>query len=125
MPNCFYLDFFIRPNYTSLQKNSKYAVFRSLFRRFLGIIQVARLAMCNIRKCSKSFIVFNNVNCFSIEQFQLFEIVLRKRPILYQVHLFAFWQITFDAYCKSLQTGQNIVDHILPIPKHYNMLYFG
>jgi hypothetical protein len=55
--------------YTLLQKNSKYAVFRSLFQRFLGIIQVARLAMCYIPKCSESFIVFNGVNSFPIEQF--------------------------------------------------------
>ena len=44
---------------------------------------------------------------------------------LYQFPLFGFLQITFDTYCKSLQTGQNIVIHILPFPKHYNMLYFS
>ena len=55
--------------------------FVAFFRRFLGINQVARLAMCNIRKCSERFIVFNGANSFSIEQFQLFEIVLQKQPI--------------------------------------------
>jgi hypothetical protein len=60
---------YISAIYTSLQKNSRYAVFRSLFKRFLGIIQVACLAMCNIWKCSERFIVFNDVNIFPIEPF--------------------------------------------------------
>jgi hypothetical protein len=41
----------------------------AFFRRFLGIIHAARLAMCNVWKCSKCFIVFNYVNSFPIEQF--------------------------------------------------------
>jgi hypothetical protein len=41
----------------------------AIFRRFLGTIQVARLAMCNIRKFSESFMVFDGVNSFPIEQF--------------------------------------------------------
>ena len=48
--------------YTSLQKNSKYAVFRSPFSTIF-------LAMCNIRKCSEKFIVFNGANSFPIEKF--------------------------------------------------------
>ena len=96
----------------------------AFFGRFLGIIQVARLEMCNLSKFSESFLVFNDANNFPMEQFKPFKIVLRKRPIFIPGLLFGFWQITFDTYCKSLQNDQNIVEHILPIPKHYDMLYF-
>jgi hypothetical protein len=43
--------------------------FVAFFGRFLGIIQVARLEMCKIWKCSESFIVFDDENNFPIEQF--------------------------------------------------------
>jgi hypothetical protein len=39
------------------------------FGRFFGIIQVARLAICNIQKCSERFIVFESANSFPIEKF--------------------------------------------------------
>jgi hypothetical protein len=62
------------------EKIANMLFFVAFFGRFLGIIQVARLEMCNISKFSERFIVFNGANSFPIEQFKLFEI-LRKRPI--------------------------------------------
>jgi hypothetical protein len=51
-------------------KNEQVCCFCSLFfGRFLGIIQVTSLEMCNISKCSERLIVFNDLNSFSIEQF--------------------------------------------------------
>ena len=38
--------------------------FRTFFWRFLGIIQVARLVMCYISKCSAGSVVFLQVNHF-------------------------------------------------------------
>jgi hypothetical protein len=38
--------------------------YQTFFRRFLGIIQVARLVMCYISKCSAGSLVFLQVNNF-------------------------------------------------------------
>jgi hypothetical protein len=51
------------------EKIASMLFFVAFFRRFVGIIQVARLAICNIRKCSERFIIFNGANSFPIEQF--------------------------------------------------------
>jgi hypothetical protein len=39
------------------------------FSTILGFFRVARLAMCNIRECSESLIVFDDANIFPNEQF--------------------------------------------------------
>jgi hypothetical protein len=51
------------------EKIASMLFFVAYFGRFLGIIQVAHLDMCNILKCSERFIVFNGANSFSIKRF--------------------------------------------------------
>ena len=64
----------------------------------------------NVQKGSQFLMVpivcqLNNFNCSK----QCSE----NDQFLYQFPLFRFWQITFDTYRKSLQTGQNVIVHIL------------